>query len=153
MRYFHIYTFILIISCALFIISCNKKKESVEEKKEKFEDAFNTVEELQDKAAQDTNFANSKEYKLNLERAMFEMSRKTAKMSENEKLLLGYRVSLKALKEYTDDLKQNPALARDASYMEKVQARAAKVREYYVSLEKVKMNPHELEEFNQLSHQ
>ena len=142
-----------IIFCGLLIISCNKKEESKEEKKEKFEDAFNTVEALQDKATLDSNFAKSKEYSSQLEKAVFEMSKKTAKMSENEKLLLVYKVSLKALKEYTDELKQNSRLLKDPLFMEKVQTRATKVREYYVSLEKVKLNPHELEEFNQLSHQ
>ncbi len=132
--------------------ACNKQTQK-EQKTEQFEDAFNTSQELQEKVVADSGFANSEEYLSQMEKASIDMSKKTFNMNENEKMLIEFQVSLKTLKQYTDKLKQHPELSKDASFMEKIQAKAEKVREYQQSLKKVNLNPIEKEKFNELCHQ
>ncbi len=132
--------------------ACNKQTQK-EQKTEQFEDAFNTSQELQEKAVADSGFANSAEYRSQMEKASIEMSKKTFDMNVNEKLLLEFEISLNGLKQYTDRLKQHPELSKDASFVKKVQAKAGKVREYHESLKKVNLNPKEKEKFNELSYQ
>lgn len=134
--------------------SCHNKKQTQEEQtKEQFEDAFNTAEELKEKAAQDSNFIKSKEYSSEMEKASIEMSKKTFNMPENEKMLLEYEVALRNLKQYTDKLKQNTKLSKDVSFMEEMQTKASKVREYQQSLKKANLNPQEKDKFDKLSRQ
>ncbi|MCE5332163.1 MAG: hypothetical protein LLF95_08475 [Bacteroidales bacterium] len=132
--------------------ACNKQTQE-EQKPEQFEDAFNTSQELQEKAVADSGFANSEEYRSQMENASIEMSKKTFNMNENEKMLLEFEVSLKKLKQYTDQLKQHPELSKDASFMGKVQVKAAKVRELQQSLKKVNLTLLEKEKFSELCHQ
>lgn len=82
-----------------------------------------------------------------------EMSKKTFNMPENEKILLEFEVALRNLKQHTDKLKQNPKLSRNVSFMEKIQAKADKVREYQQSLKKTNLNPQEKDKFDKLSRQ
>lgn len=148
------YSYIFILSCGLLMCACNNKKQALEEqKKDQFEDAFNTSEELKEKAAKDPQFAKSKEYSSQMEKACIEMSKKTSTMNENEKMLLEFETALKTLKLNTDKLKQNPGLSKDVLFMGKVQAKAGKVRELQQSLKKVNLNPLEKEKFNELCHQ
>lgn len=132
--------------------ACNKQTKE-EQKPEQFEDAFNTSQELQEKAVADSGFANSEEYRSQMEKASIDMSKKTFNMNENEKMLIEFELSLKTLKQYTDKLKQHPGLSKDVSFMEKVQAKARKIREYQQSLKKVNLNPIEKGKFNELCHQ
>jgi len=151
MKRFPIYVFI--ISCVLFNSSCNNKKQSQEEQKhEQFEEAFIATEKLQKKAAQDSNFAKSREYSSQMEKANIEMSKKTFNMNENEKSLLEFEVSLINLKQYTNQLKKHPKLSRNVSFMETIQAEADKVRKYQQILKKANLNPQEKEKFEELSH-
>lgn len=134
--------------------SCHNKKQTQEEQtKEQFEDDFDTSEEFQDKAAQDSNFAKSKEYASQMEKASIEMSKKTFNMPENEKILLEFEVALKNLKQHTDKLKQNTKLSKDVSFMEEMQTKASKVREYQQCLKKANLNPQEKDKFDKLSRQ
>jgi len=134
--------------------ACGKKKQSQEEqKKEQFEDAFTTTEELQEKAIEDPEFAKSKEYTSQMEDACIEMSKKTFNMRETDKLLLEFEVALNALKEYTDKIKKNPELSKDASFTEKIQTKVNKVIDYQQKLKKTRLNPLEKKKFDALCHQ
>ena len=134
--------------------ACNNKKPSYKElENEQFEEAFNMVEELQEKASQDSNFIKSKEYSSQMEKAAIEMSKKTNNMPVNEKLLFEYEVSIKNLKLNTDKLKQNPDLSKDLSFAKETQTKADKVREYYQSLQKANLNSQEKVKFDKLNHQ
>ena len=132
--------------------ACNSKQTQEEQKKEQFEDAFNTSQELKEKAAQDSNFAKSKEYASQMEKAAIEISKKTFNMNTNEKMLLEFEVALKSLKQSMDEIKKNPELSKEVSFMGKVQSKAGKVRELQQSLKKVNLNPLEKEKFNELCH-
>ena len=152
MKPFYIYIFIIFFG--LLMSACNNKKPSHEEQEnEQFEEAINKVEELQEKAAQDSNFIKSKEYSSQMEKAAIEMSKKTSNMPVNERMLFEYEVALRNLKQYTNKLKQKPDLSRDISFMKETQTKADKVREYYKSLQKANLNPQEEEKFYKLNHQ
>ncbi|SHF12275.1 hypothetical protein SAMN05444405_105153 [Bacteroides luti] len=151
MKSFSLYIFISV--CCLLIVACSNKKTQKEQKKEQFENAFNSVEELQEKASEDTAFAKSKEYATQMERACIEMAKKTSDMNTNEKLLLEFEVALKALKQSTDRIKENPQLANDASFMEKTKAKVDKVREYQQNLKKAQLSSVEEKKFYELCHQ
>lgn len=144
--------YIVIFFCCLIMGACNSKQTQEEQKKEQFEDAFNTSQELKEKAAQDSNFAKSKEYASQMEKAAIEISKKTFNMNTNEKMLLEFEVALKSLKQSMDEIKKNPELSKEVSFMGKVQAKAGKVRELQQSLKKVNLNPLEKEKFNELCH-
>jgi len=88
-----------------------------------------------------------------MERACIEMAKKTSDMNTNEKLLLEFEVALKALKQSTDRIKENPQLANDASFMEKTKAKVDKVREYQQNLKKAQLSSVEEKKFYELCHQ
>lgn len=133
--------------------TCSNKQTVEEQENEQIEEAFNMVEELQEKASKDSNFIKSKEYSSQMEKAAIEMSKKTFNMPVNEKLLFEYEVSLKNLKLNTDKLKQNPDLSKDLSFVKETQTKADKVREYYQSLQKTNLNSQEKKKFDKLNHQ
>jgi hypothetical protein len=71
------FSFIFIVLCCILVSSCSNKKQTQEEqKKEQFENVYNSAEELQEKAAKDSNFAKSKEYSAKMEKACIEMYKK-----------------------------------------------------------------------------
>lgn len=105
-----------------------------------------------EKAIEDPEFAKSKEYTSQMEDACIEMSKKTFNMRETDKLLLEFEVALNALKEYTDKIKKNPELSKDASFAEKIQTKANKVIDYQQKLKKARLNPLEKRKFDALCH-
>ena len=130
----------------------NRKKQE-QQKEEEYQDAFDKVDELQQKAAKDTGFAKSSEFNAQMEKAAIELSKKTSKLSENQKLLLEFETSIKALKQSTNDIKQQPSLSKNKSFLELVQNRASKVREYQQALKKAPLTPDEKKKFEELNHQ
>jgi hypothetical protein len=149
MKSFLVYVFI--VFCCLSITSCgNKKQNRIEQKREQYENAYNSAEELQEKAARDTNYAKSKEYSKQMEKICIEMSKKTFDMKESEKLLLEFEAALDALKECTDKIEKDPQLKKDKSFMEKAQDRAEKVLDYQQKLKKMQLNPEEKKKFHEL---
>lgn len=145
---------LLLLSCLVVMSACNNKKQTHEEQqKDKFEGAYYTTEELEKKAAQDSNFAKSKEYASKMGEAAIEMSKNTFNMKANEKLLLEFEVALKALKQNTDDIKRNPDLSKDAAFMKNTQAKAEKVLACQQSLKKAHLNASEESKFHDLCHQ
>jgi len=145
---------LLILSCLVVMSACNNKKQTHEEQqKDKFEGAYYTAEELEKKAAQDSNFAKSKEYASKMGEAAIEMSKNTFNMKANEKLLLEFEIALKALKQNTEDIRKNPTLSKDASFVKATQAKAEKVLTYYQSLKKAHLSPDEESKFNKLNRQ
>ncbi|MDD3322109.1 MAG: hypothetical protein PHS59_11770 [Paludibacter sp.] len=150
MRFIAKYLFIIL---CLLIISCNKTKQTQEEQtKTEYKNALYTSEELQQKAEDNQEFAKSKEYADQMQKVKIEMSKQTSIMNENEKLLLEFEVSLKKLKEFTTQIKENPGLSKDGVFMKRVLARADKVREYQQSLKKLNLNPIEKKKFQELCH-
>ena len=134
--------------------ACTQKQEKQEQQKEEeYQDAFDKVDELQQKAAKDTGFAKSSEFNAQMEKAAIELSKKTSKLSENQKLLLEFETSIKALKQSTNDIKQQPSLSKNKSFLELVQNRASKVREYQQALKKAPLTPDEKKKFEELNHQ
>jgi hypothetical protein len=153
MKFFPIYISILLCSI-LFFVACNNKKQTQEEQqKDQFEGAYYSAEELKEKAAQDSNFAKSKEYASQMEKAGIEMAKNSGNMIANEKLLLEFEVALKALKQNTEDIKKNPTLSKDVLFVKATQAKAEKVLTYYQSLKKAHLSPDEEQKFYKLNHQ
>jgi len=145
------FSFIFIVFFCILVSSCSNKKQTQEEqKKEQFENAYNSAEELQEKAAKDSNFAKSNEYSAKMEKACIEMSKKTFNMKDNEKLLLEFETALAALKEYADKIEKDPQLAKDKSFMEIAQIRGEKVLECQQNLKKAQLNPIEKKKFYEL---
>lgn len=142
--------YIVILSCCLILISCNSKQTQEEQKKEQFEDAFNTTQELQEKAALDSNFANSKEYSSQMEKAAIEMSKKTYNMNSNEKMLLEFEVALKSLKQSMAESKRNPELSKNLTFAKNIQAKANKVLVYQQNIKKLDLNQTEKKKFQDL---
>lgn len=154
MKNFSFRIYISIILYFLLISACDNKKQSQDyEEDDQIESILSEVEELQEKAALDSGFTNSKEYTTRMEQANIEMAKKTNNMSVNEKLLFEYEVSIKNLKLNTDKLKQIPDLSNDINFVKETQTKAGKVREYYQSLQKANLNPKEKEKFDKLNHQ
>lgn len=143
--------YIVIFFC-LIMGACNSKQTQEEQKKEQFEDAFNTSQELQEKAAQDSNFAKSKEYASQMEKAAIELSQKTFNMNTNEKMLLEFDVAIKSLKQSMDEIKKDPELSKDLAFIKGIRAKADKVLTYQQSLKKLNLNPTEKKKFEELCH-
>ncbi len=146
------FKYFLIAACIL-TAACNSKQAKVEQSENEYKDAFYTTEELQEKAKEDPEFASSEEYRSQMENARMEMSKQTTNMSENDRLLLEFEVSLKALKQNTDEIKQNKNLTNDASFMKKVLAKADKVREYQQRLKNLNLNSVQKLKYEELCHQ
>jgi len=150
MRFISKYLFIIL--CFL-LTSCNKTKQAQEEQtKTEYKNAFYISEELKQKAEDNQEFAKSKVYTEQMEKAKVEMSKQTYIMTVNEKLLLEFEVSLKKLKEFTTQIKVNPGLSKDGAFMKRVLTRADKVREYQQSLKKLNLNPIDKKKFQELCH-
>lgn len=154
MKNFPFRIYISIILYILLISACNNKKQSHDyDENDQIENILSEVEELQEKAAQDSGFINSKEYASRMVQANIEMAKKTNNMPVNEKLLFEYEVTIKNLKLNTDKIKQNPDLLKDVAFEKETQIKAGKVREYYQRLQKANLNQQEKEKFDKLNHQ
>jgi hypothetical protein len=140
--------FIFTISCGLLLTSCNKKQSSEEQK---IEDVSQKADELSTKAVTDSTFTSSDEYKSEMDRFNAALIKKTIAMDENERLLVFFESSLRMLKQYSDKVKQNPALVRNKNYMKIAQEWGYKVQEYNQALKKVNLTPNQKGKFNYLN--
>lgn len=140
--------FQLLLAC-LFIVSCTGKQ--ADSQQQQFEDAFNTTEELQLKAEQDSNFSNSKEYAAQMERAAIEMSKKTANLQSNEKMLLEFELAIKSLKQSMDEVKKKPELSHDLTFKKAIKTKSDKVLLYYQSIKKLNLSAAESHRFKELN--
>ncbi len=145
---------LILVLCCCIMLSCNNNKQnSISEKQDQYEEAFNQSEKLKEEASKNPEFAKSKEYSKQMERAAIEMAKNTHGLNQSDKLLLEFELALKSLKQNTELLKQNPKLTKDLSFLEKTQAKADKVREYQQMIKKINLNPTEKKKFDELCQQ
>lgn len=135
------------------MISCNNKKKTQEDQtKDDFQQTYNATEDIQEKAALDSNFAKSKEYALQMGKASIEMSKRTFNMKPTDKLFYEFEIALIALKQKTIEMKQNPELSENASYMKRIKVKIDKVLACRQSLKNARLNPVEEKKFQYLCH-
>lgn len=134
------------------LASCQKKSQQ-EERKDVYEEASNATQDLQEKAAQDTGFAKSKDYAAQMERAGIQMAKQTAQMDTNEKLLLEFEIALRNLKQSSEKVKQAPNLLKNKKFVELLQEKVATVRDLRKKLQDAKLADAEKVRFDELCRQ
>jgi hypothetical protein len=148
-----IYYFTVIFFSIFLITACNSnKKQPLEEQKKQINEAYNKIDELQEKAAQDSDYAKSKEYSQQMEKANIELAKKTSNISEIDKLLIEYETELKALEVYSKKLLKQPKLSEDKKFTDEMLMKGNKVRELYQKLSTSTLSAKQKKKFQELSY-
>ena len=136
-----------------FLFACNSKKEEKIKVEKECKKANAQIEDLNIRAAKDSNFRKSEEFRTKMESAYIAKAKQQSALQTTEKLLLEYELALKSLRKYSSKLKSTPELQKNKDFMVAVEAEASKVRDCYKTLQKSNLTSEEKEKFEQLTHQ
>ncbi|MFM2293403.1 MAG: hypothetical protein RIS29_3216 [Bacteroidota bacterium] len=136
-----------------FLLACHSKTEEKIKVEEKCNKASAQIEDLNIRAAKDTNFRKSDEFRRKMESAYITKAKQESALQTTEKCLLEYELAINSLRKYTVRLKKNPDYRQDKNFMAAVENEASKVRDCYGILQKSNLTSEEKEKFEQLTHQ
>jgi predicted nuclease with TOPRIM domain len=148
-------SFILVVDLclAMTVISCkNKKTNTLELPQQDTVELKNKLENLKTKASQDSDFRKSKEYSAQMERTHIEIAKQKAKENSIENILKRYESSVHSLESLMNELKQNPKLQDNLSFMNEMKSKSEEVRNDYSILKKSTLTDEEKKRFDELSH-
>lgn len=143
---------LLSITSLLLLFACSGNKSSNEEVK-KVNSAYSSIEELENRAINDSNYSKSSEYAAQMERAHIDIAKKTSGMNAAERLLLEYEFALSGYRTYQEKFQQNSTLANDKNFCAILQSKADQVRQCYQALSSQILSPEQQSRFNELNHQ
>lgn len=145
----------LLLLLIIFLFGACVQNNNSEKQKlvNELENAYKNVATLQEKAQNDTLFAKSDEYRKSMEKIQIEISKKTALLNSNDKLLIRFEAETKLLKNFSDELKSNPGLSTDAEFMRMFKNKANEVRMLYQTLKVANLNDDQKKLFDNLNKQ
>lgn len=136
-----------------FLFACNSRTEQKIKVEKECNKANAQIEDLNIRAAKDSNFRKSAEFRTKMESAYIAKAKQQSALQTSEKTLLEYELSLKSLRKYSSKLKSTPELQKNKNFMVAVENEASKVRDCYRILQKSNLTSEEKEKFDQLTHQ
>lgn len=142
---------IIFLVLAISLYSCQNNKQETEKAKTDYREADQKIEDLNHRAASDTTFRKSEEYRNKMETACIEKAKMAHSLHSVDKVLLDYETSVHILKTYNDKLKANDKLYKNKQFMEMVEAQTSKVRDCYRILQKAELSTEQKAKFDALT--
>ena len=134
-------------------VGCNKSSDEHKVQKRNYQSASSQIKELETRAARDSDFKKTDEFRRKMEHACIERAKQQSALQTSEKILVDYELAINSLRKYTVRLKKNSDLCQDKNFMAAVENEASKVRDCYRTLQNSSLTSVEKEKFDQLTHQ